>query len=69
MKERWEFLRERCLFSDRVWSLEGKKYIRELYDLVINKMEERRRITTTNFKEYRRLNNQLRREIDRAKDF
>jgi hypothetical protein len=35
---------------------------------MIKKMEERRIAKTTNTKEYRRLNNQLRIEIDRAKD-
>jgi len=31
-------------------------------------MEERKIAKTTNVKEYRRLNNQLKREIDRAKE-
>jgi len=35
---------------------------------MINKMEERRRPETANVKEYRSLNNQLKRETDRAKE-
>jgi hypothetical protein len=35
--------------------------------VMINKMEERRKVKITNVK-YRRLNNQLRRETDRAKE-
>ena len=35
---------------------------------MIKKMEERRIAKTANVKEYRRLNNQLRREINRAKE-
>jgi hypothetical protein len=35
---------------------------------MIKKMEERRIAKTTNIKEYRRLNNQLRKETDRAKE-
>ena len=35
---------------------------------VINKMKERRKVRTTNIEEYRTLNNQLRRESDRAKE-
>ena len=37
-------------------------------EAMIKKMEERRIAKTTNIKEYRRLNNQLRRETDRAKE-
>jgi hypothetical protein len=36
---------------------------------MIKKMEKRRIAKTTNVKEYRRLNNQLRRETDRAKKY
>jgi len=36
-------------------------------EAMMKKMEERRIAKITNIKEYRRLNNQLRREIDRAK--
>ena len=35
---------------------------------MIKKMEEKRKAKTINVKEYRRLNNQLRRETDRAKE-
>ena len=37
-------------------------------EAMIKKMEERRIAKTTNIKEYRRINNQLRRETDRAKE-
>ena len=38
-------------------------------EAMIKKMEKRRRIAkTTNIKEYRRINNQLRKETDRAKE-
>ena len=37
-------------------------------EAMIKKMEERRIAKTTNIKENRRLNNQLRRETDRAKE-
>ena len=36
---------------------------------MINKMEERRKASTTDFKTYRKLNNHLRRQTDRAKEF
>ena len=35
---------------------------------MVKKMEGRKTAKTTNIKEYRRLNNQLRRETDRAKE-
>jgi hypothetical protein len=35
---------------------------------MIKEMQERRIAKTTNIKEYRKLNNQLRRETDRAKE-
>ena len=37
-------------------------------EAMIKKMEERRKAKTTNIKGYRRLNNKLRRETDRAKE-
>ena len=37
-------------------------------ETMIKKMEERRKVKTTNVKQYRRLNNQLRRETDKAKE-
>ena len=49
----------------------GKKEIAPrkpwITEAMIKKMEERRIAKTANIKEYRRLNNQLRRETDRAK--
>ena len=37
-------------------------------NFIINKIMEKRKVKTTNFKQYRRLNNQLRRETDRDKE-
>ena len=40
----------------------------QITETMIKKMEERRIAKTTNINEYRKLNNQLRRETDRAKE-
>ena len=65
VEDSWGKVKETLLVIGKMEIAPRKPWITET---MVKKMEEKRIAKTTNVKKYRRLNNQLRRETDRAKE-